>query len=105
RWRALEDPGRAVLVAVHRHRRAGLDRRRVRRAEARGELRREVDVHEAGHAEAAEERAAALRSPDEARSDDGAALDLLVRPDLHVGAHARTLVDHRVVADDASLLA
>src|SRR5438034_1245506 len=68
------------------------------------ELRGEVDVHEPGHAEAAEERASALRAPDEARADDRAALDLLVGPDLHRRAHPGALVDHGMVADDRALL-
>src|SRR5258708_36283817 len=102
--RTLQDPAGTVLVAVHRDRGAARQRRRVRRAEARGELRREVDVHEPGHAEPSEERPAALGSPDEARPDVRAVLDLLVRPDLHGRAHARALVDDRVVADDRAFL-
>src|SRR5207248_1613779 len=68
------------------------------------ELRREVDVHEPGDAEAAEQRAPPLRAPDEARGHDRAALDLLVRPDLHLGTHPGALVDDGVIADDRSFL-
>ena len=100
----LEHAARAVLVPVHRDRRSERQRRRVGRAEACDELRREVDVHEARDTEAAEERAAALRAPDEARADDGAGLDLLVGPDLHLRAYARVLVHDRVVADHAAFL-
>src|SRR6266511_1105567 len=102
--RALEHAARAVLVAVHRDGAALWQRRSVGRSEARGELRREVDVHQAGHAEAPEQRAASLRAPDEAGTHDRSALDLLVRPDLHLAPHARVVVDDAVVADDASLL-
>ena len=101
--RALQHAAGAVLVAVHRDGGAFRQGRGVRRAEARAELRREVDVHETGDAEPPEQRAATLRAPDEARAHNGAALDLLVGPDLHLAANSRVLVDDAVVADDAAL--
>src|SRR5688572_23506429 len=100
--RALQHAARAMLVAIHRHGRTGRQSRGVRRAETGAELRREVDVHQSRDAEAAEQRSTALRAPDEARADDGAALDLLVRPDLDLTADARVLVHDAVVADDAA---
>src|SRR5690348_6217012 len=101
--RALQHATRAVLVAVHRDGAALRQRRGVCGAEPRHELRRAVDVHQTRDAEASEERATPLRAPDEARADDRTALDLLVRPDLHLAADARVVVHDAVVADDASL--
>ena len=51
---ALQHAARAMLVAVHRDRRAELERRRVRRSETGDELGGEVDVDDAGHAKPAE---------------------------------------------------
>ena len=102
--RALQHPARAVLVAVERHDAPERERGGIGRSEPRSELGREVDVHETGDAEAAEQRAPALRPPDEARPDDGPTFDLLVRPDLHLRAHPRALVHDGVVADDAAFL-
>src|SRR4029077_1116560 len=88
----------------HRDGRALLQRRRIRRPEAGNELWREVDVDDAGDAEATEERSPSLRAPDEARAARRARLDLLGGPHLHLCSNARVLADDRVIADDASLL-
>src|SRR5919201_955338 len=48
--------------------------------------------------------AAPRRAPDEARSDDRAGFDLLVRPHLDLRANACVIADDRVVADHAPLL-
>ena len=53
--RPLQHSAAAVLVAVHRDRRASRQRGRVRRAKPGRELRREVDVDQAGHAEPSEQ--------------------------------------------------
>src|SRR2546430_4282541 len=50
----------------------------------------------------AEEPAPSLRSPDQARADHRAGLDLLIRPDLHLSPNARVIADDGVVADHAS---
>src|SRR5207247_2244284 len=72
-----------VLVAIHRDRRALLERRRIRSPQTGDELQREIDVHDAGDPEAAEKPAPSLRSPDEARADHRPGFDLLSRTDLH----------------------
>src|SRR5207302_409354 len=56
------------------------------------------------HAAPAEEPAPSLGAPDEARSDHGTRLDLLVGPDLHLRANAGVVAHDGVVADDAAFL-
>ena len=101
---AFQHAAGTVLVAIHRDRRALLECRRIRSPQTGDELRREIDVHDAGDPEAAEKSAPSLRSPDEARADHRAGFDLLVRPHLHLRSHARVIADDRVVADHAAFL-
>src|SRR5437762_1331882 len=101
---AFQHAARSMLVAVHRDRRAQLQCRRVGGPKPCYEFRGEVDVDDAGHAEPAEEPAPSLGAPDEARSDHGARLDLLVGPDLHLRANAGVVAHDGVVADDAAFL-
>src|SRR2546425_970122 len=101
---AFQHAARAMLVAIHRDGRGELERGRVCGSETGDELRGEVDVDDAGHAEPAEERAPSLRSPDEARADHRPRLELLVRPDLHLSPYAGMIANDGVVADDAAFL-
>jgi len=92
-----------MRVAVRRHRGALLERGGIGGPQARGELGRQVDVHQAGDAVAPEEDAAPLRAPDDARLDGRAGLHLLIRPDLDAGMDHRALADDGPVADHGAL--
>ena len=100
---SLQHAARAVLVTIHGDRGALLQRGRVGGPEPRDELGREVDVDDPRDTEPAEERAATLGAPDEARADDRSGLDLLVGPDPDLRTDARVIVHDRVIADHAPL--
>ena len=100
---SLQHAARAMLIAIHRDRRALRQRGCVRRPKACHKLGGQVDVDDARDPEAAEESAATLGTPDEAGADDRSGLDLLVGPDLHLRTDPRVIVHDRVIADDASL--
>ena len=85
--RALEHPGGAARVARGRDVRALLEARRPRLGQAHGQLGADVDVGDALHALAAEERAGAAGLPDDGGVDLRAGLDHLVGVDLDVAAH------------------
>src|SRR5204863_7520827 len=98
---AFQHAARSMLVAVHRDRRAQLQCRRVGGPKPCYEFRGEVDVDDAGHAEPAEEPAPSLGAPDEARSDHGTRLDLLVGQDHHLRANPAVVAHAGMLADDA----
>ena len=64
----------------------------------------DVDVGEAAHAAAAEQRARAAALPHDRRRDDRARLDRLERVHLHVRVDDRVLADEALVADHRALL-
>src|SRR5262249_53706198 len=77
--------------------------RAIGRPQLSSEVGSDVDIDQACHAEPAEERAPALRAPDNAAGDDGASLDFFVGPDLDAWLDDGTLVHDGVVADNGSL--
>src|SRR5207244_2389247 len=86
---SLQHAARAVLVTIHGDRGALRQRGRISGSEPCDELGREVDVDDPRDAEAAEESAATLGAPDEARADHRSGLDLFVGPDLDLRTDAR----------------
>ncbi len=73
--------------------------RAIGRAQFGGKLRRQVNVHQPGHSEAAEQAAFALRPPDDARVNDRSGLDFFIGPDFDVGLDDRALLDNGVIAN------
>ena len=80
------------------------ERGAVRHRETDRDLRGDVDVREAAHAAAAEERAGAARLPHDRRGDERAGIDRLERVDLHRRVDDRLVTDERLVADHDAFL-
>ncbi len=96
---ALDHPAGVGGVAARHHAGARLERGAERRAEAHGDLGREVDVDAADDAVAAEQAARGSTLPDDVLVDLRAGLDHLERIDPDAGKDACLGADHRVVPD------
>ena len=83
--------GERLVSRLVRDDRALLQRGAVGHREAHRDLGGDVDVGEAAHAAAAEQRARAPALPHDRRGDDRARLDRLERVDLHVRVDDRVL--------------
>src|SRR5579862_4720773 len=95
----LEHPGAARRVA-RSHNLAALRKTRTKgRSEPCREVRRDLDVAQAGDAKLAKELAAPLVSPNERHRDGRSALDDLVGPNLHSRTNRRRDVDQTPVAN------
>src|SRR6266536_2736422 len=83
--RPVDHAGGLVVIAARDHDLPPAHDGPARSAELGREFGRDLDVGEPRHAVAPEERPAPALAPDEAHGQRGAVLDLLVRPDFHVG--------------------
>src|SRR5262249_23686410 len=92
--------GRLVMIPARDHDPPPADDGAAGRAELGRELRRHLDVGEAGDTVAAEERAAPALPPDQTHGEGGAVLDPLVGPDLDRGLDHAPLADPAEVGDD-----
>ena len=98
----LEDARRPARVPRDGDRRATVEGRSPGHGKAHGELDADIDVGDAPHPVATEERSRTAGLPHDGGVDDGARLDRLVRedldarPDLGVRPHETTLAEHRL---------
>ena len=96
---ALNHTRRAVCVTIERYYRAFGENTAVGSTQFRRKLWRQIHIHQTSDPIATEKATPSLRSPNNAGIDNGSSLNLLVRPNLYIGLHDRSILNNSVIAN------